>query len=297
MSNLKLSLLQNAEDFILSAIEYSKNENKGTWKYSLLHLASAIELIIKANLEQEHWSLLFENVNNAERESLEKGRFKSVDFETAVKRLERIAGLTISDKDEKYLRKIRDIRNRLTHFAIDIKVEELKSVIAQGINIFMKFYEALDVNKSRKEFIFMMSLELREFQKFVDLRMRELKNQLDNAQRPPNEFGICLRCLRDALILEEHSECAICLFCGIESTFQELADNSEGPGGPCPECEIGVLGFIAYSNEDGEFMCTKCGFSSDYNYNKECLRCENVFWSNKGESFCSDCLIAFQDAE
>ena len=297
MSNLKLSLLENAEDFILSAIEYSKSDKRQNWKYSLLHLASAIELIIKGNLEQEHWSLLFEDVNNAKRESLEQGRFKSVDFETAVKRLEHIAGLSISHKDEKYLRKIRDIRNQLTHFAIDIKIEELKSVIAQGINIFMKLYEALDTNKSRKEFIFMMSHELLEFQKFVHVRMRELKNQLDSAQRPPHQFEDCLRCLQDALVLEEKTECAICLFCGIEATFQELAEGSEGSGGPCPECEIGVLGFIAYSNEDGEFICTNCGFTSDYDYNKECLRCSEVFWSNKGESFCGDCLFAFQEAD
>ena len=60
MDKLTLSLIENSFDFLESSIKYSRGTENRDWKYALLNLASAIELMMKAILEQEHWSLLFE---------------------------------------------------------------------------------------------------------------------------------------------------------------------------------------------------------------------------------------------
>ena len=62
---LKLSLVENAEDFLSEAVKYAKAASPRDWKYATLHLWTALELLLKALLENEHWSLLFEDINKA----------------------------------------------------------------------------------------------------------------------------------------------------------------------------------------------------------------------------------------
>ena len=292
---LHLNLLENAHDFIETAIQYAREDQNRSWKYALLNLASALELVMKANLEKEHWSLLFEDVDVSSKADLKKGRFKSVDFETAINRLKSIVAIPISRRDEKYLRKIRDIRNRIMHFSIEIHLEELKSIVARGLGIFICLYEKLSEEEDSKEFIYHLNKQLKDFQKYVDLRLALLKEKLESAERPAHPFSFCSNCFQDTLIVNDDAVC--CLFCGYETTFEDLSHTSEGPGGPCPECEQGHLGFILYTNDDGEFICVKCGYTTDYSHNDECTRCGKVFWNETGESMCDECweYIANQD--
>jgi hypothetical protein len=64
---LELSLIKNAEDFLVEAVKYAKASSGRDWKYAVLHLWSALELLIKALLQEEHWSLLFEDVNKHQK--------------------------------------------------------------------------------------------------------------------------------------------------------------------------------------------------------------------------------------
>ncbi|OPY71364.1 MAG: hypothetical protein A4E62_01317 [Syntrophorhabdus sp. PtaU1.Bin002] len=184
---LSLSLLENANDFLDYAIKYTSESDKGNWKYALLHLASALELLLKALLQKEHWALLFDDVRNASKDKLEQGFFKSVDFVTAMNRLTSINGLDLSEHN-KYLTKIQDIRNRIMHFAVDIHIEEVKSIAARGINTFIVLsrYRSNDPAREHE-----LNKRLVEFQKFVDLRVACLKTELDAAERPSKYFSMC----------------------------------------------------------------------------------------------------------
>jgi len=65
---MKYTVLENGLDFVLNSInnltiasedttdEYAK---KRLIKYSLLHLSSGIELILKSRLLKEHWTYVF----------------------------------------------------------------------------------------------------------------------------------------------------------------------------------------------------------------------------------------------
>jgi len=137
---LSLSLIDNSFDYLESAIKYANGTENRDWKYALLNLASAIELMMKAVLEQEHWSLLFETIDNASKEALTQGDFKSVNFVKAVERIKCIVGVNFSPTENKYLEKIRTKRNKITHFSAELHIEEVKSIVAKGIGLFIKLY-------------------------------------------------------------------------------------------------------------------------------------------------------------
>ena len=291
---LKFSLIENAHDFITFAAECAQKTDRRYWKHALLNLGSALELLMKAILEKEHWALLFENVDVASKDKLNKGNFKSVDFETTLSRLKEISGIKIPIGDEKYLKKIRDIRNKITHFSIEINLEELKSVVARGLNIFINFYENA-FEEHDESFVIEINKMLVEFQKFVDLRMANLKPKLDASEKPSPQFSDCPECFQTALVIEGSD--VVCLYCGAQTTIEDLADYSEGPGGPCPNCGDGFLGFILYNNEDGDFICTKCGYKTAHNYNDECTSCGSTFWNKNGDIMCKDCWRRLAEKE
>lgn len=288
-SELKLSLIENSIDYIESSIKYAQQTEPNAWKHSLLNITASLELLMKAILENEHWSLLFENVDSASKHKLNCGDFKSVNFETSIKRIKEIIGLKLSPNDEKYLLKLRDLRNKTIHFSIQINLEELKSIIARGLNIYLYLAKELhNFVEDYNEFVHYVNSQLIEFDKYVKLHLSVLGEKLNSCERPPSEFSSCPNCLQDTLVCQSNK--VNCLFCGHEMTFKELADTcSEGSGGPCPECLEGELALILYNNDDGEFICVKCGFKTQHSYNRDCSICGNVFWDEDGSDMCEAC--------
>src|SRR6266568_2543373 len=84
LARLQLSLLGNALDYLENAVNRaahvaSRLDDPGTtprrehrrWKYAVLHLEAGVELLLKARLSREHWSLVFADVDKATREALE----------------------------------------------------------------------------------------------------------------------------------------------------------------------------------------------------------------------------------
>lgn len=57
--NIHQQLIENAIDFIKKSLE----EFETNLKYSIIHFAIGVELILKARLMNEHWSLTLENID------------------------------------------------------------------------------------------------------------------------------------------------------------------------------------------------------------------------------------------
>src|SRR5712692_8889514 len=81
MPKFELSLIENAFDFLQEAIDCLREGSPRKLKYSVLHLASAAELLLKARLSREHWSLIFKDPAKASEESFASGEFASADFQ------------------------------------------------------------------------------------------------------------------------------------------------------------------------------------------------------------------------
>ena len=285
---LKLSLLQNAEDFLREAVKYAKASSPRDWKYATLHLWSALELLLKALLEGEHWSLLFEDINKASRKKLSEGDFQTVRFDTALERIHGIVGISIGERDLRYLRQLRDLRNRMTHSVVKLNVEQAKSVVARGISVFLTLEQQHLHEEPDRALEYEVNQALQDFQKYVDARLRDLKAELERSDRPHRWFRTCSSCTQETLVSRD--ETAACLFCGEEVAFEDLAHyHSEGPAGPCPECEEGILAFVLLNNDEGRFVCPKCGFETEENRNTSCGRCGKEYWNEDGSPMCDDC--------
>ncbi len=291
MDKLTLSLIENSFDFLESSIKYSKGTENRDWKYALLNLASAIELMMKAVLEQEHWSLLFEDIKKANKSIMEQGDFKSVNFDTAIERIKSIVGITFSPTDEKYIEKIRKKRNRITHFSVELHIEEVKSVVAKGIGIFIKLYKQTDTAENVEDKLHIINTELLGFQKYVKLRLAEIEKEISGMERP-GIFLTCPSCLQETIVIDTKYDELCCKFCGAEFSYKDMASYaSDGYSGPCPACNNGALAYLSHAGDSGEYICTKCDFSSEENYNIVCSSCENTYWDeNGGESYlCEAC--------
>lgn len=294
---LSFTLIDNSFCFLESAIKYSKEKERSDWKYAILNLANALELMMKAVLEKEHWSLVFEKIDNASREKLIKGDFQSVNFETSINRLKNIVNFKLGVRDLEYLKEIRDIRNKITHFAFEINIELTKSIVARGLGVFIKLYKKIDTHKNADDILHFINSELIEFGKYVKLHLAEIKNNLKSSKRPDKNFHSCPSCLQNTIIIKTNFDGLLCKFCGAEFSYNDVANYSECNGGPCPECENGWLALVVYNNEKGEFICTKCGFKSDYNYNVQCTSCQNTYWDENGNDayLCESCYKSIYD--
>ncbi|MGV9571086.1 hypothetical protein ACWDRX_16615, partial [Streptomyces nigra] len=83
-------------DYLLSVTQHLADKPTARdLKYAVLHLHSAVEVLLKARLTQEHWALVFEKPENATRGDFEKAEFKSCGVVDVLRRLEHIAGLDL----------------------------------------------------------------------------------------------------------------------------------------------------------------------------------------------------------
>ncbi|WP_147443443.1 hypothetical protein [Corallococcus sp. AB011P] len=142
---LNLSLLQNGIDFVQAAVILLYSDSKLpllAHKYAVLHVFSGALLLLKERLSWEHPSLIWAevtHVDNAEK--------ITVDFDTCLDRLRSIAKVNLDESQMKLLRRAQKHRNRIEHYAIDLKLEEAEKLVAEMVEfIFVFMRDELEEN-------------------------------------------------------------------------------------------------------------------------------------------------------
>lgn len=285
MSNrLRFGLLDNALDYLLSAAEHAKAGAPRNLKYSILHLFDGLELLLKARLEKEHWSLLFQDARQLSKDKRDEGDFKSVDFDTAIERLENVAGVQIEDDDKKHLTKLQKVRNRVRHFVIDMEVMEVRAKLACALHFAVKFLEselALSLDDAHVELQEQILRHLAEFDEFVKQRLKEIRTEFGEDV----ELRECPNCLVPAVhFLGGEPRCEYCRrVINAEDWASEIGEQLIGN---CPECDNETLVFILYNNEQGGYFCTSCGFETQ-NEVSQCCQCGANFIGD--DVMCDSC--------
>ena len=284
---LQQSLLDNALDFMLSAAEaVSRDEGHRTLKDAVLHLANGIELLLKARLAREHWSLIFSEVNRASYKELAKADFASVGYTTAVKRLEQIVGVAIDKSVGSHIQNLRKLRNRLTHFTATLEPAQAKSLVAKSMNFCVEFCEQEGMVTGDSEGkISDIHMSLTDLQEFVDDRMASIQDDWENAP-----IWECPECWQQALVIDGgQTDCKFCLH---KADPQELADDSSESNvvEDCPECgEEATFALVPYNNDGGGWICFSCGQGGEeYDH---CIRCNQMasFPDEDDVKICSSC--------
>ena len=300
-SSFQLGLLGNGLDFILDAAERAVNDTPRDLKYAVLNLVDGVELLIKARLEKEHWSLLFDQVDKASQEKLKQGDFKSVDFAQAYDRLRNIAGVKIDDTAWKHLDDLRKLRNRTRHYNIDFELEQVKSMLAECLNFCHSFchqqFAPLAEDDFNKGLLEQIWDHLTRNKEFVGVRLQAIDANLKG-----QHVWECPSCWQKAVVVDTND--TVCEFCHVAPDPRNLAEHNSGsrssdPSDPgiilddCPECWMGlIMNSIVGLECKAIFMCSYCG-ESGY-YLDCCARCGSVVGLTDVKkpdlSFCDNCV-------
>ena len=220
-------ILQNGIDFLWHSLvppsvsSHYQAENYGVdvepvlLKYRLLHLAAAIELILKARLGKEHWALIFSKVDQASISALKTGAFRSVNFNACVKRLGGISELSFPSPTLEIFKTVREQRNRVMHYRHekddDSYIRDLTALcINEVVDLLDAWFCAEDYLPEGRETLKNLRPLLAQYSKIREERLKALENKIKNLANQ-NQIGKCPICGEETLELACINNC---LFCG-----------------------------------------------------------------------------------
>ncbi|MFJ4880172.1 hypothetical protein ACIP93_33860 [Streptomyces sp. NPDC088745] len=134
----------NGVDYLLSVTEHLTSADPPAprhLKYAVLHLQAAVEVLLKARLQEEHWSLVFADLDHKDttRTAFDSADFKSCTTDTALARLKRIAGLEIADKPARALKNLSRSRNALQHYGLTLSAPQIEANAAEVLAFLLEF--------------------------------------------------------------------------------------------------------------------------------------------------------------
>ena len=311
MSKKKLNtalrhLAESAFDFLERSVEEIKTHPK----YSVIHFATAVELILKARLMQEHWSLVVERTSDVSVADFLSGKAKTVTQGDAIKRLKNACGENISRDSMTQFGKIADHRNRMIHFFHEAGKKEadghLTEEVVKELCLCWFHLERLlsDWNDQFDEFekeIRTVTWRMKQLRAYLQVAFDRLKPKIETAKKAGTVFRTCSGCGFDAAAVSKVSDVFFvhqCKVCGLGEAYIEI---------PCPnECgetlHIGVHNVSRMTCEECEYevtpkdlaqaLNTEFSDPTDFEPQINCAQCSG-FGSvvQHGETFvCTDCL-------
>lgn len=130
---VRMTLLENSYDFLnesLRAHGRSEDDPKAL-KFAILHVVHAIELLLKARLQAEHPSLIYENVDR---------RGKTVSLRQAIERIVGATRIHLSSKEQRAIRKATEWRDAIIHHEFELPKYQVESVYTQLFEFISSFH-------------------------------------------------------------------------------------------------------------------------------------------------------------
>ncbi|MFJ9900332.1 hypothetical protein ACIQPR_44080 [Streptomyces sp. NPDC091280] len=307
----------NGLDYLLSVVEHLESGDERVsardLKYAVLHLAAGAEVLLKARLQLEHWSLVFKDPGQAKRSELESGTLKSCGPDETVQRLKDIAGIVISDKDTSALWKLAKHRNSLQHYGLfgqSGNARAVESQAAEVLDFLIRFLDeellpALPPHEAEQSTTDIERIRggLSQIRGFVTKRMQRIRAELE----PIRERTLqCPDCDQWSLVPDRERNRVHCRFCGGVRPADDGAIAyaafvlGRDPMSPdvfgmmavevCPDCndECLVPGVkTAAAPDDPVYFCFTCARAVPGMM--QCSRCFVPCRPREGESVCPDC--------
>ncbi|MFM9709117.1 hypothetical protein [Streptomyces galilaeus] len=248
-AQLDFPLVRNGLDYLTSVVEHL-DENKSMVtprdvKYAVLHLQAAVEVLLKARLMAEHWSLDFSRPEDATRKALEEATLSSVTTDQAVTRLRNIAAVPITDKEEKALAGLGKHRNKLQHFGLTAPARAVEAKAGEVLDFLIRFVDEELLPRLGPEERKEVERTLRELRgglvninTFVKERTNRIRGEVKK-EDAGNRTIRCPDCDQLALVLGDETAgtdgepVAACRFCGSRwgAGGTAVILPSRGPGG------------------------------------------------------------------
>ena len=247
---------ENAFDFLKRSVE----EIEKYPKYSLIHFAAAIELLLKARLMCEHWSLVVDRISQASREAFLSGKCKTVGLDEAIRRLKKICNQSIPEEAADQFIQLAAHRNRLVHFFHEAGVKGAKpdlveEIVKEQCNCWFYMDRLLDTWKDEfvrfDQEIAQMRWRMKANRSFLAVAFERFKPELAKDRNAGTVLRPCRSCGYEASRVHKLSNLlftASCLVCSLSDTFVEVS---------CP-AKCGATIQIA-SDLDSNRACEQCG--------------------------------------
>jgi len=295
----ELDLLENALDFLDEGVQMLLEPEPSSKhvKYAILHVASALELLLKQKLLEKDWKLLFSNTNQADQILFEKGDFHSVDLKKIKKRLSSECGIILTNEQDIILSRNKALRNEIMHFKMSVSHIEAVSIILKSWSFTLDFiqkYIDLSAAPDSEKMLEKIRDKMVNHQAFIETRSEEAREKVATL---PNDATLieCPCCLEKfAYVSEDQS---ICLLCNRDfkkedfpelwhSTFLDYKDQLENDISVCPECNF--EGLLKYPDKSNEILCLYCGVKWDKDDFDSCDSCGRLILAHESP-LCDSC--------
>lgn len=265
------SLMKNS----LKYMEKSIAEFEVDQQFATINFFTSIELILKARLFSEHWTLIVDNITSVSEGDVVKGNFKSVSLKDANSRLVKILKDGFNKDDFKVFEEIQVERNKMVHFHSTESKERTASLLCKGWlildkkitgnwkNSFFKNLEGFNTINSR----------IHTIQKFLSEKYEKLETKIDGEMKSGTIYLWCPSCnylsmKKQCIFRELHA--VFCMVCNIQSKCLVFA---------CPKCKCKVYAEVEFNGQ-----CPKCGITVNAS-----LILNHFDDSTKQIAYCGEC--------
>jgi rubrerythrin len=262
MSNkdsIHLSLLENSHAFLKEAVRkaLAATTDIQHWQFAILNLVQSLELSLKAALKAIHPILVYEEVDNPKN---------TVTLQGALRRLEKIGGLTFSERDKKKIQHAMKMRNDVTHSDFSLTGEYAAAKFFE-VFAFVSDFQRRHLDTRVSDIIPGSEFDqLVKIRQLLDELVLRAKARITKEKIDEKLVWACPNCGQDAFVIEEGAD--VCYACSHSDAVVE-----------CPYCEqlnfkedmISFADYLDTDDDEGQWVVLNSYGYRDYSACPECL--------------------------
>lgn len=316
MTKKKLnSALRNLSESAFDFLERSVDEIKEHPKYSVIHFATAVELLLKARLMREHWTLVVDRASDVSLGDFLSGQCKTVTQADAIKRLNGACGESIPKDAIAQFGKIAAHRNRMIHFFHEAGAGQADQALIEKIvreQCLSWFYLERLLSEWGDQFeefetsILGLRWKMRRNRDYLRVAFDRLLPKINADKKTGTTFKICSGCGYEASAVTDASDIFFeknCRVCGLGEAYLELSCPGEcgktlhieadSGSHTCEEC-----GHVVTADELGDALNTEYSDPTDFDTPMNCVMCSGYHTGvqHHDKFICTECLATADSA-
>ena len=279
-------LAESAMDFLKRAVDEIEKHPK----YSVIHFATAVELILKARLMHEHWALVVEKTSDADLERFLSGDCRTVSPSEAIRRLIKICGQTIPKDAIDQFARLATHRNRMVHFFHEAGADQASADLLEGIvkeQCLCWFHLERLLRQWSGQFdaladdIHRVTWRMKQNRQFLQVKFDQIKPAIDTDVANGAIIANCSGCGFSAAVIGEVSDLLrdqTCRVCALMEGYLEM---------PCPTSCGAIIRIEADHGSHRE--CSECGHEVTHDELSDALSTEFVRHEDFIQMNCASC--------
>ena len=307
------NLVENSLSFLNKAIVEIEDEPV----FSLIHFYTGLELLLKARLMNEHWSLIVARKSIPDLQKFTSGDFQSINLDEILESLDKTLGIKVAKIHADAFHSVRKHRNRIIHFFHDAQTQEVKTEqIVQEQLVAWHFLQQIIATQWSQIFkpwakdLLAIDKGLRKYHTYLQIIfdqkapiLRQFKAQGFKIETFPSCSFKSLVCLKNIDFLY-HAKCEVCNLSepriNIECPYCAKITTYEGDSAAyCKHCKKGILlkqvEDILIDHGDLHIRAMEGDFSDPEASCVECDCFHTVINTKHNQILCMACLSEFPE--